>query len=188
MIVVADSSPLVVLTNLNEIEILPKLFGSVLIPPDVLAELAAPRRPAAVRVFAAGPPSWLVVQAPHSIENIPGLHPGERAAISLAAEVKADLLLMDEKDGRRAALQRHLRITGTVGVLERAAEENLLDLKTTFERLKATDFWIDAELLDTERVIANVGGQADVRPRLMEYFGPRTEAAGFIRTTCPRTR
>ena len=85
-------------------------------------------------------------------EEVPidGLHDGERAAISLACELKADLLLMDEADGRAAALARHLQITGTIGLLQRAAERGLLDLADAFDRIKQTDFWISPRLLDAE--------------------------------------
>lgn len=148
MIVVADTSPLIALINLGEIEVLPRLFNTVLIPQAVLQELGDLRRPAAVRVFAGNPPVWIEVHEPQLIEAIPGLDPGEEAALALALERHADFLLIDELRGRRAAIDRHMRVAGTIGVLERAAEQNLLDLQTTFERLRATDFWIDPSLLD----------------------------------------
>lgn len=92
--------------------------------------------------------------APHSspanLELIPEIHECESAAISLASELKADLLLIDERDGRSAALARRLEVTGTIGILERAAENKLLDLAEAFARIKQTDFWISARLLDAE--------------------------------------
>jgi predicted nucleic acid-binding protein len=77
------------------------------------------------------------------------LHPGEVAAISLALELHADLLLIDEVLGRKAAAARSIRFTGTIGILELAADKGLIDLKEAFERVKKTDFWISHELLDT---------------------------------------
>lgn len=161
---VADSSPLVALVNIGHVEILPILFGSVLIPPEVLSELSTPRRPEAVRRLAAQPPAWLDVRPPKSVEVIPDLHPGEQAALSLAAEVKADLILMDEKEGRRVAAERHFLVAGTVGVLERAAGQGLLNLREAFDRLKATDFWITPALLDA-RLDAFEQNQARERGR-----------------------
>lgn len=84
--------------------------------------------------------------------GLQNIHPGEREAISLALELHATLLLIDEADGRKAALKRGLAATGTVGVLERAAEQGLLDLGEAFSRLKKTDFWIRHSLLD-ERLL-----------------------------------
>ena len=150
MIVVADSSPLIVMVKIGHIQVLPVLFREVVIPPQIATELADPKRPQTVQDFIRERPDWLRVQAPASVEPIPELHEGERAAISLARELQADLLLIDESDGRSAALARHLRITGTIGILQRAAEQDLLDLAEAFARIKETDFWISPKLLDAE--------------------------------------
>lgn len=148
MLVVADSSPLIVLVNIGHIDVLPALFVGVTIPSQVAQEVGDPRRPRPVLDFINTPPPWLTVQNPASVEAIPLLHAGETAAISLARELNADLLLIDEVQGRRAAAARNIKLTGTVGVLELAAEARLLDLKNAFDRLKQTDFWISNKLLD----------------------------------------
>ena len=149
MLVVADSSPLIALINIDHVDILPRLFGQIIIPREVFAELAHEKRPECVRSFMAAKPAWLMEQSPSSIEPIPMLHPGEASAISLALEIHADLLLIDEMLGRKAAASRGIRVTGTVGILEKAADERLIDLENAFEKLKQTDFWISPELLDT---------------------------------------
>jgi predicted nucleic acid-binding protein len=51
MLVVADSSPLIVLINIEHIDILPRLFGKVVIPPEVSTELTLSNRPEPVRAF-----------------------------------------------------------------------------------------------------------------------------------------
>jgi len=88
VIVVADSSPLIVLVNIGRIEILPALFHEVFIPPKISAELTDPKRPQAVRNFIQTRRPWLHVHSPAVLESIPELHEGERAAISLATELK----------------------------------------------------------------------------------------------------
>lgn len=148
MLVIADSSPLIAMVNIGCIEVLPKLFGQVVIPPAVAHEIAAPSRPSSVRDFAATLPGWLRVQRPIAVENIPELHPGETEALSLALELHADLVLIDERSAYRVAVARKLNAVGTVGVLERGAAEGLLDLKEAFDQLKGTDFWISPKLLD----------------------------------------
>lgn len=80
MIVVADTSPFVVLVQIAHIDVLPRLFGEVVVPPQVTAELRAAQRAKAVRDFIDAPPSWLHERAPSSIENMPALHAGELAA------------------------------------------------------------------------------------------------------------
>jgi predicted nucleic acid-binding protein len=148
MLVIADSSPLIALVNIGHIEVLPRLFAEIVIPPAVATEIAAPARPQLVRDFAATPPAWLKVQAPKTVQQIPELHQGESEALSLAIELHADLVLIDERKAYRQAIARKLNAVGTVRVLERAAAEKLLDLKDAFERLKKTDFWISHKLLD----------------------------------------
>ena len=148
MIVVADSSPLIALINIGHIDVLPRLFGQVIIPPEISAELNVPTRPQAVRNFIGARPNWLLERVPTRVEPIPMLHPGEVAAIRLAQELKADLLLIDEVRGRKAAADLNIAFTGTVGVLELAADRGLLELQDAFARLKSTDFWISPQLLD----------------------------------------
>lgn len=157
--VAADSSPLIVLINIGHIDVLPALFGRIAIPPQVTGELLRPRRPEGVRQFAASPPDWLDERAPTVVEAIPALHAGEIAALSLAQELNADLLLIDEVRGRKAAAERRIRVTGTIGVLELAADRGLLDLSDAFDRVKQTDFWISHKLLD-ERLALHIRRRA----------------------------
>lgn len=56
MIVVSDASPLNVLVRIGHVEILEDLFGSVIIPPAVAAELTHARTPDPVRAWLAAPP------------------------------------------------------------------------------------------------------------------------------------
>jgi predicted nucleic acid-binding protein len=147
MTVVADSSPLVVLVNIGHIEVLPTLFQHVVIPPEVALELASPKRPQVVRDFIAAPPPWLELKAATTSERIKGLHSGEAAAIALAEEQRADRVLLDEQQARKTAAERRLRVIGTIGVLEAAAERNLIDLGRAFDRVKQTDFWVTHKFL-----------------------------------------
>jgi len=71
----------------------------------------------------------------------------EREAILLAHELQADFLLIDEEDGRQVARSRALTVTGTLGVLERAAERGLIDLPRTLARLVTTTFRVRDELI-----------------------------------------
>jgi predicted nucleic acid-binding protein len=163
MLVIADSSPLIVLINIAHIDLLPALFGQVFIPPEVIAELRQPNRPQVVQDFGASGRAWLLERAPAAIESIPALHAGEVAAICLARELKADLLLIDEMRGRKAAADRHIPFTGTIGVLELAADRGLIDLRDAFARVKKTDFWISHELLE-ERLKIHLAKKGGSRP------------------------
>ncbi len=149
MIVVSDASVLIALSKLNRLEILPALFGSVVIPPEVLAELSDPSAPTAMPELLLGIPDWLRVQAPNRIHGFERLGAGETAAIALANELRADFLIIDEKTGRKVALKIGLPVIGTIGVLEAAAEFGLIDLAETFRQLLDIRFHVTAEFLDS---------------------------------------
>lgn len=149
MIVVGDSSPLNFLLRLGHAHILPHLFEQIVIPPEVEAELSQPATPAPVRSFIASPPPWLHVQAARKRLVIPGIDAGELAAISLAVEIGADLLLIDDMAGRKAAQKLNLEITGTIGVLVRAANEKLIEPAAIVQQLHdLSDFWMDQQTLE----------------------------------------
>ena len=75
------------------------------------------------------------------------LDEGEQEAILLAQELEADLLLIDDKDGRLEATRRNIAVVGTLGVLDKAADKDLLDLPETLARLQQTSFRASAELI-----------------------------------------
>jgi predicted nucleic acid-binding protein len=131
VIVVADSAPLHYLILLDLTDLLPKLYGDVLIPLAVANELTSAGAPAKVRWWLAAPPVWLRIE-PISPERVrivsEALDPGEREAIALAQVVHADLLLIDDSEGRSEARRLGLRVTGTLGVLRVAAERKLIDV------------------------------------------------------------
>jgi predicted nucleic acid-binding protein len=74
-----------------------------------------------VRTWVKNLPLWLEVRSPTTVSRYHGLGPGEAEAIALAAELDADLLLIDERDGTAEAKRLGLNVTGTLGVLDMAA-------------------------------------------------------------------
>ena len=149
--VVADSGPLRYLVLIGEIDILPKLMGDVLIPPDVKAELDRSQTPTPVRTWIAAPPSWLTVRPGPDVADpaLAELDPGERAAIALALAVGADAVLMDDRAGVRAAFAKGLAVLGTLGALDRAARRGLIDFEAAISRLRTTNFRYPTALLNT---------------------------------------
>ena len=150
MIVVADTTPLNYLILIGEIELLPALYESVLIPLEVHHELLKPNTPPQVRAWAENLPVWCEVRSVISVPDaaLKELDAGERDAIQLALDAGVDTLLMDEREGRREALRRHLLVTGTVAVLEKAAQRGWLDFRSALQKLEQTNFRLSASLRD----------------------------------------
>lgn len=150
MIVIADTSPINYLVLIDAIDILPKMFGEVIIPEAVYEELRHERAPEAVKRFINEGHSWLSIKEVEVPANtgLDNLGSGERAAIFLAETEKADMLIIDERKGMRVALSRNLTAVGTVILLEQAALKNLIDLSEAFDKLKKTSFHISHDLLN----------------------------------------
>ncbi len=155
MIVVSDTTPLNYLILIEAAQVLPALFGGVYAPTAVMEERSHPRGPQPVRVWASSPPEWLVVQEPTRVdETLPkALHKGEVEAISLAQEMRADWVLIDERKASREAESRGLRVAGTLGILEEAGARNLLDYEKDRDRLvNETNFYVTDDVLrESER-------------------------------------
>jgi predicted nucleic acid-binding protein len=142
MIVVADTSPLNYLVLIDEIDLLPVLFGHVLLPQAVFRELQHPKTAPKVSEFIAHLPPWLEVRTVASIANdeLIRLDPGEREAIQLALELGISIVLLDESDGRQLAEKLHLEVRGTLGILERGAKLGLLNFHEALSKLEQTSF------------------------------------------------
>jgi predicted nucleic acid-binding protein len=110
------------------------------LPTAVQAELSDPLAPLPVQRWIAMPPAWLEIHDTAGLPQVSGLDEGETAAIALAEFLRAHLLLIDERDGFRAALRKGLRVTGTLGVLDRAAERGLIDFRQAIQKLEGTNF------------------------------------------------
>lgn len=141
MIVVSDTTPLNYLVLIGQGDLLPGLYGRILIPNAVFEELRSDAALPELKAWMADPPVWLEITRAGAVPTeLVVLGPGEREAIALAEQLKADLLIMDDRDARREATRRSLRVTGTLGVLDEAAARGLIDLSKAIDRLEQTSF------------------------------------------------
>ncbi len=148
MTAVSNTSPLNYLLLIGEARVLATLFGNLQIPAAVRDELLAPEAAELVRQWASAPPDWVRL---HTVKGeLPApvlLHRGETDALLLARELRADVLLMDELDGRAVARQLGLTVIGTLGVLDLAAARGLLGFREAWQRLRATSFRVAPRLV-----------------------------------------
>lgn len=149
MIVIADTTPIRYLVILGLADLLPRLYGDVVIPSAVFDELTSSGSPTEVRNFLSNKPDWLEVKAlskPVSSALLEILDRGESEAIELAIEISAGLILIDERLGRRVASDRGLEYTGTLGILQSAAANGWIDLHDAIESLEQANFYFSPDL------------------------------------------
>ena len=131
MKVVSNTSPLTNLAAIGQFDLLRKLYCEINIPDGVWDELNAFGK--------AWPGSREVAEADwvnrHTVKNQlwvstlrSDLDRGESESIVPASELEADMVLLDEKDGRNAAFRINLKPVGVIGVLLEAKQKCLIEI------------------------------------------------------------
>ena len=138
-VVIADASCLILLTNLDKLDTLEKLYGEIWITESVWVEYRLPL------------PSFISIHNPSDRAQLnlllKTLDPGEASSIALAIENPGCRIIIDEKKGRRVALELGLDLTGTLGILTEAAKRKLIKIDTKLvERLEEVGFHLSTDL------------------------------------------
>lgn len=161
MIVVSNTSPLTNLAAIGRIRLLERLHVQIHIPQAVLDELHANGRqwPGAAEVAAA---PWIVKHRTEASALTRALSqhlgPGESEAIALAVEVKADLILLDDRDARAAASGLGLKVGGVCGILLRAkATGEIPSVGPELDRLRGIGFYLTEA---TRRHVLGLAGES----------------------------
>lgn len=152
MTVVADSSPLIALVRVEQLSLLEKLFGEVLVPPAVAREVGLSLPGFLIERALARPIPAAILRA--------SLDPGESEAISLAVELRAERVILDDRPARRLAKVLGLPVIGVLGILLAAKEKALLPavrpildacVKNRFRITPALYEWLLAEAGEAQR-------------------------------------
>ena len=148
--VVSNSSPIIHLAKIDQLNLLNEFYGDILIPEAVYYECVSEgkKHPEVSRIKQA---TWLQVMPVTNKDLVKLLNSevdhGESEAITLALETDASLILLDDADARQKARLYQLRITGTLGLLLRAKIcEKIDSLSQLLLALRKTGFWITIEL------------------------------------------
>ncbi len=145
--IVTDSACLIGLERIGQLDLLPKLFEPIQIPPAVESEFGINL-------------SWLTITTPTDNTLVTTLKllvdEGEAEAIALASEIGCKIIL-DDRSARTVATKLGLKIIGTVGVLVLAKKEGVIaELKPVLESLESNNFFI-SEALKQEAL--NIAGE-----------------------------
>jgi predicted nucleic acid-binding protein len=151
-VVVSDTSPIRALAQLRLLDALGKLFDEVHVPPAVVAELLHP--PSRFESVDVQLLPNTTVRYPRNHERVRELQAeldaGEAEALTLAEEIHADAVLIDETSGRNVAIRMGLRVLGTLGILLRAKECGICEeLRPLLDALQSEHhFFISSGLRD----------------------------------------
>lgn len=144
MIVVSDTSPILNLAAVGKLSLLRDLYSEIIIPPAARRELESKGIELDL--------SWMWVVAAGDRTELARLRtrldPGEAEAIIVATEIKADLLLADERRGRRIAMEYGLEVTGLLGVLAEAKVRGIIEhcQPVLDEMILVAGFWLSEGL------------------------------------------
>jgi predicted nucleic acid-binding protein len=120
--VVVNATPIIALALVGRLNLLQLLYDEVIVPPAVRDEVLA-GGPGAVGTAQMRQATWIrtvALQDPQRADLLSDLDRGEAEVLSLAQEMGADLVIIDERLARRHAKRIGLRLTGTLGVLLKA--------------------------------------------------------------------
>lgn len=145
-------------SRIGHLWLLEKLFNELIIPQAVYNDVV---------VKGAGKPGskdvadaeWICVFEVEDTdaldEFLPVIHQGEAEAIELALELNADLIILDDDTARQAAVAKGLNVIGTLSILRRAKEKNLIPaLKPILDALRSARFYIGDEY---DEILKDVG-------------------------------
>jgi uncharacterized protein len=160
VIVVADAGPLIYLSEVGSLHLLRELYGGILVPREVYEEVVVHGQgePGSSEVASS---SWIrVSERPLAsllrLGLLTELDAGEAAAIALAVEENATLVLIDERKGRMVAKRLGLQVRGTLGVLVEAKRRGQVELVgPLLERLIGVGFRISDAI--KEEVLRSAG-------------------------------
>ena len=137
--IISDTSCLILLDKIGEIELLHNLFGTIVTTIEVVEEFGLPL------------PSWIKVQQPAD-KNYQAIieasvDKGEASAIALAIELDDCLLIIDDLKGRKFAQQLGLTIIGTLGIIVDAKLAGIItSVKPILSKIKTTNFRVSEKL------------------------------------------
>lgn len=150
--VVVNTTPLIALSHVEQIDILKKLYGEIIIPEAVYRELSV-KTDSICKKTVDSSLDWIRVD---KIKNQMAkamykthLHDGEVEVMILAKEIDADVVIIDDANAKRHAKYLELPVTGTLGVLIKAKQECYIDeLKPILQRMVENGIYVSQGLIE----------------------------------------
>ena len=148
---VVDTSPLIFLAKLDRLELLQHDADEILIPSAVLDEISILGDEAS-KLIENAISSWLIVQEVTNLHSLAmalaDLDRGEAEVITLAQEIEAERVVLDDLDARRFARRIGCPSIGTLGLLLAGKlRGEIASVKAEIERLQQNGFWASQSLV-----------------------------------------
>jgi len=155
--IVSNTTPIITLLTISKLELLQQIYGKIIIPKGVYEEIEQGKEKpfyADLSKF-----DWIIIKSikdREPIKYLRDLDKGEAEVIVLANEIKADLVIIDERLGREFAEYFNLKVTGTIGVLLKAKELGFIEkIKPLINQMIDSGIWLNKKLIDKILNIAN---------------------------------
>lgn len=148
-IVISNTTPLITLMGLGDLDILRKLYGRIVVPNAVFEEIESGKSKVAYQPLRAF--DWIeirsVLQTKEVTRLLDTLDRGEAEVIVLAKELNAHRVLLDEKAARQVATLHGVNFTGTLGVLLKAHEQKMIPrVEPLLTQMQKNGIWISNTL------------------------------------------
>ena len=139
-IIIPDTSCLILLDKIDELNLLKKLNRAVRITDNIRSE------------FGRKLPEWIntkKIKSSNIMELLSlELDIGEASAIALAMETMNSILIIDDLKGRKVAEKLGLNYSGTLGLLLFARNSGIIkDISIIIDKIRATNFRISEDIL-----------------------------------------
>lgn len=149
-IVICNTTPIISLAVIGQLELFSHLYGEIIVPPAVAAEIIAggKNRPGYLEFSQAAWIKEIPLVDPRRASLISDLDRGEAEVIALAQELNADLVIIDERLARRHVGRLGLPMTGTLGVLLKAKQEGYVPaIEPLISRLQSNGIRLSKPLI-----------------------------------------
>lgn len=150
--VIVNSTPLIALCHVNQLNILKELYGEVIIPRAVYDEISV-KKDSVCKKIVDESLEWIHVQ---KIQNVMAkamfksqLHDGEVEVMILAKEQNADVVIIDDQNAKKYAKYLELPVTGTLGILIKAKQVGYIpELKPLLDVMVQNGIYIKNSLIE----------------------------------------
>ena len=153
-VIIANSSPIIGLSKISRLSLLKDLWSEIIIPEAVYREVVIKgKNKPGVKTIKDSCESWIKTVPVKNKAEVRALRAildeGEAEVIALAQELRANLMLIDNREPRIFAQNLGFRFIGTVGIIQLAWQKGLIiDPLQEIYKLRLNSFWLSDKLIE----------------------------------------